>query len=334
MITLVLVILMHQSPSVAVPTTTPGLADPVVVRMSDADYETLVAQLNSSDWEEREAATLRLARANIAVPVARIEATLQQEGLSLEQVMRLLRVMEIRLLHAARGAIGIQMPLNPAGLPGDLVRVSGVRVSAVIPGLPAEKVLQSGDLITHIDDQPISNREDLARIVQRHWPGDVLRFRVVRTSTIPQEDKGERTRNEQLDLTITLGSTEDLRRSGGTRSVLDPALVERRQRLIALYEQYGAVPSMIPSPAASEPMVIQAESDPVIRGILQQLEASRAGRYPLTPDEIRAQMIQKLGTLDTTLLRKDLTAEQREQLDQRREKLQKLIDSTDPRQRW
>lgn len=335
MITLLLVILLQQSPLAPVPAPSPdSAATPPTAPMSEDEYTTLVRQLDSPVWSEREAATMRMARANIEVPIGRIETSLQEGGLSLEQVMRLLRVMEIRLLHAARGAIGIQMPLNQAGVPGDLVRVSGVRVSAVIPGLPAEKVLQPGDLITHIDDQPISNREDLARIVQRHWPGDLLRFRVVRTTTRPGEQEAERSRTEYLELEITLGSTDDLRRSGGTQSVLDPALVDRRQRLVALYEQYGAVPSMIPAPLDPDRIELQTEADPMIRGILRQLEAAREGRYTMTMAQLRTQMIQKLTSLETALLEGDLPEEQRRILERRRVRLQELIDSADPQRRW
>ncbi|MAA51663.1 MAG: hypothetical protein CMJ41_01205 [Phycisphaerae bacterium] len=334
MITVVLLILLH----VASPTT-PTASNPDAVESSreqgDAiDYETLVAQLDSADWQEREAATMQLARANVEVPVGRIEVSLQEGGLSLEQVMRLLRVMEIRLLHVARGAIGIQMPLNQAGVPGDLVRTAGVRVSAVIPGLPAEKILQPGDLITQIDDQPISDREDLARIVQRHWPGDVLRFRIVRTTTLPREGEDDRSRTDYLDVEIVLGSTDDLRRSGGSQSVLDPALADRRQRFMALYQKYGAVPSTIPAPMNPEQMEIQSEADPMIRGMLQQLEAAREGRYTMTLVELRAQLIEKLASLDATLLEGELPLEQRRMLERRRARMQELIDSVDPQRRW
>lgn len=334
MITAVLLILLQPASFTPPPVSSPGVVESATEQGSAFDYETLVAQLDSADWQEREAATMRLARANVEVPVGRIEASLQEGGLSLEQVMRLLRVMEIRLLHVARGAIGIQMPLNQAGAPGDLVRTAGVRVSAVIPGLPAEKILQPGDLITQIDDQPISNREDLARIVQRHWPGDLLRFRIVRTTTLPGENADGQSRTESLDVEIILGSTDDLRRSGGSQSVLDPALADRRQRFMSLYEKYGAVPSMIPAPMNPEEMELQSEADPMIRGMLRQLEAAREGRYTMTLIELRAQMIEKLASLDATLLEGELPEDQRRMLERRRARMQELIDSADPQRRW
>ena len=137
-------------------------------------YEDLVQELDASDWNDRESATWKLARATAEVPSRWIEMSLEEGGLSLEQVMRLLRVMEIRLLHAPRGALGIQMPINRIGQQREVRREEprGVEVSAVIPGLPAEKILQAGDVITHIDGKPLNQREDLALIVQRHWPGD------------------------------------------------------------------------------------------------------------------------------------------------------------------
>lgn len=332
MLPLLLALLLHQAPLAPVPA--PRSTGQVEVQpMPDAEYARLVEQLDAADWRAREDATMALARANLEVPSERIERSLGDGGLSLEQVMRLLRVMEIRLLHAPRGALGIQMPINPIVAPGDLVRTAGVRVSAVIPGLPAEQVLQPGDLITHINEQPLANREDLARIVQRHWPGDVLALRVVRDTAVPGPD-GEPGGTEQLEVEITLGSTADLRRSGGAQSVLDPALADRRQRLAQLYQRHGAVPSSIPAPLDPERLEMQSEQDHMIRGIMQQIEAVRDGRYTLTMVELRAQMIQKLTSLDATLLERDLPAAQRTLLEYRRVRLQELIDSTDPRERW
>ena len=332
MITLLLTLLLQQAPIAPVPTSgTVGQGD--VQPMPDADYVRLVQQLDAAEWRMREEATLALARANLEVPSERIERSLGEGGLSLEQVMRLLRVMEIRLLHAPRGALGIQMPINPMMGPDDPGRVSGVRVSAVIPGLPAEQVLQPGDLITHIDEQPLSGRDDLARIVQRHWPGDVLRLRIIREVPVPEEDLAAERKTEQLEFEIKLGSTADLRRSGGAQSVLDPALADRRKRLVELYQQHGAVPSTIQAPLDPEQLEIQSEQDHMIRGIMRQIEAVRDGRYTLTMVELRAQMIQKITSLDATLLETDLPPSQRTLLEYRRVRLQELIDSTDP-QRW
>lgn len=327
MIQLLLPMLMFIQSPVA-PAPTPDV--PSIRMVSEQDYLELVGLLDSSDWNEREAATLKLARATADVPDIRIEQTLGREGLSLEQVMRLLRVMEIRLLHAPRGALGIQMPMNRIERPGDMIRIEprGVGVSAVIPGLPAEKILQVGDVITHINGIPLEDREDLARIVQQHWPGDVLALRVNRTLPDQQRLEAQEREIERLELEITLGSTAVLRSSGGTQSVLDPALADRRQRLMELYQRHGAVPSSIPSPRSPDIGSIEQEEDPLIRGILQQVEGIRNGTYPATLDDLQPQWSAKIKSIDEMLSGSDLEPQQRSKLEIRRDRLQAILDAT------
>ena len=110
-----------------------------------------------------------------------------------EQVVRLLRAVEIRLLHSPRGVAGIQIAPNRRLDGGDLLRLDrqGVEIMAVIPDMPAV-LIEPGDLITHIDDVPPQTQEDLARVVQRHWPGDVLQFRVRRLVPAVDGDEPER----------------------------------------------------------------------------------------------------------------------------------------------
>ncbi|MDG1899301.1 MAG: PDZ domain-containing protein [Phycisphaerales bacterium] len=326
------ILMMIQSP--VAPAPAPDV--PSIRMVGEQDYVELVGLLDSSDWNERESATWRLARATADVPDIRIERSLGQEGLSLEQVMRLLRVMEIRLLHAPRGALGIQMPMNRVARPGDILRIEprGVGVSAVIPGLPAEKILQVGDVITHINGIPLEDREDLARIVQQHWPDDVLALRINRMLPGQQGIEPQDREVERLELEITLGSTAVLRRSGGTQSVLDPALADRRQRLMELYQKHGAVPSSIPSPRAPEIGSIEEEQDPLIRGILQQVEGIRNGTYPATLADLHPQWEAKIKSIDDQLSSTDLQPEQRLKLEVRRDRLQAILDATESANRF
>lgn len=328
-----LLISMLQAPAPPVAPTVPA---PSAERMQEDRFEQLVAELDSENWNDRESATWKLARATAGVPDAWIEGHLERSGLSLEQVMRLLRVMEIRLLHAPRGALGIQMPINQVGRPGELLRVGprGVQVSAVIPGLPAEKVLEPGDVITHINEQPLDHREDLARIVQQHWPGDVLQLRVIRTRPDQENVDPDDREVDRFDVEIKLGSTTDLRRSGGAQSVLDPALADRRQRLVELFQKHGAVPSSIPAPLFPEIEGMVGDEDPMIRGILQQLDAARSGTYTLSLAELKKQWVQKLTSMDESLADDGLPPRQRAILEHRRDRMRTILDALDDQLRF
>jgi len=333
---MVYVLLLSAMLQAPVPPVTPTVPAPSAERMQEDLFEQLVADLDSEDWNDRESATWKLARANADVPDAWIEGYLERSGLSLEQVMRLLRVMEIRLLHAPRGALGIQMPINQVGRPGELLLVGprGVQVSAVIPGLPAEKVLEPGDVITHINEQALDHREDLARIVQQHWPGDVLQLRVNRARPDQENVDPDDREVDRFDVEIALGSTTDLRRSGGAQSVLDPALADRRRRLAELFQKHGAVPSSIPAPLFPEIEGMISDEDPMIRGLLQQMEAVRSGIYTLSLAELKKQWVQQLASIEVSLADDNLSLEQRATLEHRRDRMRTILDSLDDQLRF
>jgi serine protease Do len=72
-----------------------------------------------------------------------------------------------------RGSLGIQFQPN---LPPAVAHVygfkSGVLISSVIPGTPAQKAgLKAGDIITSIDGQPIKNGDDLVNVITAKKPG-------------------------------------------------------------------------------------------------------------------------------------------------------------------
>jgi len=61
--------------------------------------------------------------------------------------------------------------------------ISGVVVIEVVGGSPAEQVgLQSRDVITEIDGQPLTTESSLAEIVNTHRPGDTITLTVMRGS--------------------------------------------------------------------------------------------------------------------------------------------------------
>ena len=189
-------------------------------------------------------------------------------------------------------------------------------------------------MITHINGIPLEDREDLARIVQQHWPDDVLALRINRMLPGQQGIEPQDREVERLELEITLGSTAVLRRSGRTQSVLDPALADRRQRLTELYQKHGAVPSSIPSPRAPEIGSIEEEQDPLIRGILQQVEGIRNGTYPATLADLHPQWEAKIKSIDDQLSSTDLQPDQRLKLEVRRDRLQAILDATESANRF
>jgi serine protease Do len=74
----------------------------------------------------------------------------------------------------------------------------GIIVRQVEPGSPAARAgLQLADIITRIDDQPVTTSGDLRRILRTHRPGDPVRLTVVRAT--------ERGRAATLTLTARLG---------------------------------------------------------------------------------------------------------------------------------
>lgn len=59
----------------------------------------------------------------------------------------------------------------------------GVRIDEVFPGMPAEEAgLRSGDLILAVAGRSVTNFETLVGAIQRHRPGDTVRFRIQRDS--------------------------------------------------------------------------------------------------------------------------------------------------------
>ena len=62
------------------------------------------------------------------------------------------------------------------------VRAGGVRVVAVTEGSHAGGVLKPGDVIVAADDQPVRTRTQLAAVLARHRPGDVVKVTIRRGS--------------------------------------------------------------------------------------------------------------------------------------------------------
>ena len=179
------------------------VADPVVTSM--------VRALGATDFAQRDAATTALRDAKVPDEQIWIHLLSTPGGLSYEAHARLLDIGYARIKDAPRGALGIQMAPR-------MGEIDGVTVTALIPNMPAQKVLRAGDRIVELDGKPIQVSQQLSTIVQTKRPGDRIALVVMRG----QRDAAGRvaggpdgrpveTRHE---LEIEVGSRADLEKFG------------------------------------------------------------------------------------------------------------------------
>ena len=69
--------------------------------------------------------------------------------------------------------------LRAAGFPVNITG-QGARVESILDGMPAQGVLQVGDIIVAVDDQPITTTDSLVQAITRHAVGDQLSLDVHR----------------------------------------------------------------------------------------------------------------------------------------------------------
>lgn len=75
-----------------------------------------------------------------------------------------------------------QLPVDHGAL---LVRGSQVGQTAVLPGGPAEKAgLKEGDILTHVNDEEITESRSLAQLLQRYHVGDEVTLKILRDSKV------------------------------------------------------------------------------------------------------------------------------------------------------
>jgi hypothetical protein len=213
-----------------------GEFDLKAIRMAavPADLRAIVARFEDPDWSTREEAARRL-EAHPA-PDEALLRILDQDELSEEQRQRLMGVISRRILLRERGAIGIRM--STRGVFGDNA-VSGVEVTELLPGLPAERVLDVGDVITQIDERAIRVNADLITHVQRMPPGQVIEVVVMRPRFVeagkapdPAWIRGDGDRwFERIDVEFALGSFSQL---GDTATSLNPETTRRQQLVFEL----------------------------------------------------------------------------------------------------
>jgi hypothetical protein len=213
----------------------------------------LVAQLDDPAWTQRQAATQALIKANIAE--SQLYAAFEQLALSPEQRQRLLYILRERITNAPRGAMGIRMDIAPGQIlpaPNQPREPQAVTIIDLIPGMPAERVLQIHDMITHIDDVRIGSPDDLIVHVQGRRPGDTVQVKLLRPQrdhrgVVEVDDTGMAI-TDQLEVELELGSFDDLHDPlTGAPAPANRLTIERRNQLAAAMARYGAKPRTVSS---------------------------------------------------------------------------------------
>ncbi|MCH2135133.1 MAG: PDZ domain-containing protein [Phycisphaerales bacterium] len=273
------------------------------------DLDRLIDGLDAVAWRDREAATLAIARAHNEFPLEAIEERLSMDDLSQEQRTRLMTAVSWRYELLPRGALGVEMqrfvPRNEIGGPD-----AGLLVGRIVKGLPAHGLLQSGDVITHMDDTPMIQQIDLLTFVSQHWPGDEVRVRAMR----PTDDGWE-----QVDRRVALGSMA-LLQGQGTLMRRNAPLDERRM-LARLRRAHGPVARSLPQP------LDPGRGSP--RWIVLEVQKEQAALAARPDDQRRALAVARWRTwlmaIDSRLSDKFIGGARREQLQAARDALEAAI---------
>lgn len=163
----------------------------------------------------------------------------------------------------------------------------GVRITATIPGMPAERHLEPDDLIVAIDGGAVQDRSDLIRVVQGRAPGDPVRIEALRPT---RDDRGKiqigadgQPVTRRIEVTFPLGSTRDLERTGdpGTTLFSDPVSAERVELARLVRERWSTRPARVRLPGDREAAARLAEGDverhPEVQALRRYREAVDAG---------------------------------------------------------
>jgi hypothetical protein len=244
-----------------------------------------VAALDARSYAERRTASEALA--SIETPVDQLLSVLARGGLSSEQQHRVLAIAVDRIINAPRGALGIQMARRGfGGEQGD-----GVRIARVIPGFPAEKLLQVDDLIVAIEGRAVRSSEDLIEIVQGLPPGTTVRVEAVRAD---RDERGKQKLDAEgapitvrVDVQVKLGSKRDLDASepmqGGLGS--DPLDLARQEFARSVLRRFSQEPliATLPDDAAlaAQFAARSPDSHEIVQQLLRELEDRRLQQRPL-----------------------------------------------------
>ena len=147
----------------------------------DPELVRLARELDAQAFAERRAAREAIMARKPAPD--ELMALLLRKDLGDEARHQLVGILRNRILTAPRGALGIRME-NAAERDG------GVRVTGLVPGVPAEKVLKPGDIIRQVNDTVLRNTLDLVNAVQSLPPGVEIRVVVKRVRADALAEKG------------------------------------------------------------------------------------------------------------------------------------------------
>lgn len=252
------------------------------------NFATLVRDLDDPDFavRERAATGLRAWRG----PDDDVFQALFAGRLTAEQRHRLLSVLAFRYVHRPRGALGVSMRSD---------NVTEVIVTSLVAGLPAEKVLEPGDRITHLDGHEFANRTEFDQLIKAKWPGDLMTVTVRRLAQPgePAVMHGDRREEpEARTFEIELGSLDELSEDAGE-------LHARRMRSMLEMTIQNTVPppkdAIVPPDAlerASITSLGDVDDHPYVRQIQRELRLIDAGRLTLDA-ELHAEWQERLRDL-------------------------------------
>lgn len=247
--------------------------------------EELTKQLSAHDYAARRAASERLQGGEVALED--LLAILARGGLDAEAHHRLLAISFDRIVNAPRGALGIQM--EPVG-GGD-----GVRLSRVISGFPAEKVLQVDDIIVAIDGRAIRGSNDLLAVVQGHPPGTEVRIEAIRAERdargkVRLDDAGSPV-TRRIDVRVALGSKRELDSADPVRAMRQDPIDTARQETGRLLLRRFAAPMQnvrLPDDAKVEAEFAarDVERHELVLSLAAEIDDARAAQRPLAPAKV------------------------------------------------
>jgi len=184
----------------------------------------LARSLDGDAFAEREAARVAII-ARKPTP-EELMALLLRKDLGDEARHTLVRILRDRILSAPRGALGIRMETIGMGIGGGAAG-DGVRITGLVPGMPAERVLQVGDIVRSVNGTPLRTNIDLTNAVQAIPPGGEVKLVVRRVkrdaagkavpavpalapAAVPEAQQAR----DEIEVSVRLGSTDDLAEKG------------------------------------------------------------------------------------------------------------------------
>lgn len=139
------------------------------------DYRKPMGRMAFTAVFEQEASWIEVAHARVAGRADIVPAVyIRPPGTTQEQV----NANNQRLIDESK-PIAAVVGLRAAGFPVDITG-QGAQVQSILRGTPADGVLQVGDVITTVDDQPITTQDSLVKAITGHRVGEQLRLNVLR----------------------------------------------------------------------------------------------------------------------------------------------------------